>query len=129
MNKLAHQRRVHTEQVPPYKNSNGRHPEEYDLNQLPDDQVDMGVDQPGVQKAEHDDIDNVDFANYKSIYADDEAGQKYQCPETGAHFEPRDLCKRLYKVIDKRMPFELELYGQPMLLDGVGTSLAAQAPY
>jgi len=78
MNKLAHQRRVHTEQAPLYKNSQGRHPDEYDLNQLPDgDQVDMGVDKPAANKADQEDVDNVDFANYKGIYADDEAGQKY----------------------------------------------------
>lgn len=88
------------------------------------------VDQQPVAKAnEHGDIDNIDFANYKGIYGDEDAQQKYQCPETGAHFEPRDLCKRLYKVVDKRKPFEMELYGENMLRDGVGTSLIAVAPY
>jgi len=53
----------------------------------------------------------VDFNNYKGIYADDDAGQKYQCPETGAHFEPKDLCRRIYSIVDKRKPFEIELYG------------------
>lgn len=76
-----------------------------------------------------DDIDNIDFNNYKGIYADDDAGQKYTCPETGAHFEPKDLCKRLYRVVEKRKPHEFELYGQPMLLDLVGSSLLADAPY
>ena len=57
------------------------------------------------------DVDNIDFNNYKGIYADEDAGQKYTCPTTGAHFEPRDLCKRIYKVIDKRMPLQYELYG------------------
>ena len=78
---------------------------------------------------EHDDVDNIDFNNYKGIYADDDAGQKYQCPETGAHFEPKDLCKRIYRIIEKRKPFEFELYGQQMLVDGVGSSLIANAPY
>ena len=76
-----------------------------------------------------DDVDNIDFNNYKGIYAEDDAGQKYQCPETGAHFEPKDLCKRIYRIIEKRKPFEIELYGQSMLVDGVGTSLIAKAPY
>jgi len=76
-----------------------------------------------------DDIDNIDFNNYKGIYADDDAGQKYTCPETGAHFEPKDLCKRIYRIVDKRKPHEYELYGQPMLLDLVGSSLLAEAPY
>jgi hypothetical protein len=57
------------------------------------------------------DAENIDFANYKGIYADDDAGQKYQCPDTGAHFEPKDLCKRIYKIVEKRKPFEFELYG------------------
>jgi hypothetical protein len=76
-----------------------------------------------------DDVENIDFNNYKGIYADDEGGEKYTCPETGAHFEPKDLCKRIYKIIEKRKPFELELYGGPMLLDLVGSSLIADAPY
>jgi hypothetical protein len=50
--------------------------------------------------------ENIDFTNYKGIYADDDAGQKYQCPETGAHFEPKDLCKRIYKIIQKLRPHE-----------------------
>ena len=75
------------------------------------------------------DIDNIDFNNYKGIYADDDAGQKYTCPETGAHFEPRDLCKRIYRIVEKRKPHEYELYGQPMLVDLVGSSLIADAPY
>ena len=76
-----------------------------------------------------DDIDNIDFNNYKGIYADDDAGQKYTCPDTGAHFEPKDLCKRIYRVIEKRKPHEFQLYGEPMLLDLVGSSLIAEAPY
>ena len=76
-----------------------------------------------------DDIDNIDFNNYKGIYADDDAGQKYTCPETGAHFEPKDLCKRIYRIVEKRKPHEYELYGQPMLVDLVGSSLIADAPY
>ena len=56
-------------------------------------------------------VENIDFNNYKGIYADDEGGEKYTCPETGAHFEPKDLCKRIYKIIEKRKPFEMELYG------------------
>lgn len=80
-------------------------------------------------EAADDDVENIDFNNYKGIYADDEGGEKYTCPETGAHFEPKDLCKRIYKIIEKRKPFELELYGGPMLLDLVGSSLIADAPY
>ena len=76
-----------------------------------------------------DEVENIDFNNYKGIYADDEGGEKYTCPETGAHFEPKDLCKRIYKIIEKRKPFEFDLYGQAMLIDGFGWSLIADAPY
>ena len=64
-----------------------------------------------MEGGDDDDIDNIDFANYKGIYAEDDTGQKYTCPETGAHFEPSDLCRRLYKIIEKYKPKEFELYG------------------
>ena len=47
---------------------------------------------------EDDDTDNIDFANYKGIYAEEESDQKYTCPTTGAHFEFKDVCRRLGKV-------------------------------
>jgi hypothetical protein len=53
----------------------------------------------------------VDLNNYKGIYANDEAGQKYQCPETGAHFEVKELCRRLSKVMEQRKPLEEQIYG------------------
>jgi len=39
-----------------------------------------------------------DLINYKGIYYNDDAGQKYTDPETGAHFEFRDMCKRLTRI-------------------------------
>lgn len=72
----------------------GRHEDEYDLDQLPDDQYEF--EQAAAPQAEE---ENIDFTNYKGIYAEDDAGQKYQCPTTGAHFEPKDLCKRIYKIV------------------------------
>ncbi len=63
----------------------------YDLNQLPDHDEQQPV-------PVGDDVDDIDFKNYKGIYANDEAGQKYQCPETGAHFEFKDLCRRMVKI-------------------------------
>ena len=47
-----------------------------------------------------DEGDDMDLKNYKGIYANDENTQKYQCPITGAHFEVKDLCRRLSKVIE-----------------------------
>lgn len=149
---MNQQRRVHTEQAPGtgqfsrYPNQQmmdqQQQDEEYDLNQLPDnaedqydivgaenDTNDTGGGEQAAEQADGDDVENIDFNNYKGIYADDDAGQKYQCPETGAHFEPKDLCKRIYKIIEKRKPFEMDVYGGPMLVDGVGSSLIANAPY
>ncbi len=52
-----------------------------------------------------DESDNVDFANYKGIYAEEDTETKYTCPHTGAHFEFNDLCKRMNKIqlMRKRM--------------------------
>ena len=40
--------------------------------------------------------------NYKGIYFEDDSGQKFQCPETGAHFEYVDMFRRLKRVLNKR---------------------------
>jgi hypothetical protein len=53
-----------------------------------------------------DDVENIDFANYKGIYAEDESEQKYTCPVTGAHFEFNDVCRRLNKLITFRKHLE-----------------------
>jgi hypothetical protein len=53
------------------------------------------------------DCDDINFANYKGIYAEEESGDtKYTCPVTGAHFEFRDVCRRLLSVIEKRKPYQ-----------------------
>lgn len=51
-------------------------------------------------------MDDIDFANYKGIYAEDDTDQKYTCPETGAHFEFNDICRRLQKVMQYRKNLE-----------------------
>ena len=43
-----------------------------------------------------------DMLNYKGIYFNDDVGQKYSDPDNGAHFEYKDMCKRLQKVMQKR---------------------------
>ena len=43
----------------------------------------------------------VDLNNYKGIYFDDE-NEKYQCPETGAHFKFEDLYARMERIRIKR---------------------------
>lgn len=52
------------------------------------------------------DPENIDFANYKGIYAEDESEQKYTCPVTGAHFEFNDISRRLNKVLAYRESLE-----------------------
>jgi hypothetical protein len=69
---------------------------------LPADDDDEGIE--GLEVAEDCDMDAGDLANYKGIYAaDGEADIKYTCPETGAHFEFGDLCRRINKVYEKRL--------------------------
>lgn len=67
----------------------------FDLNDLPDNEE-------AAQVPVAEDVDDIDFQNYKGIYANDESGQKYQCPETGAHFEYKDLCRRMMRIQEKR---------------------------
>lgn len=43
------------------------------------------------------DLDNIDFNNYKGIFYDD-SHEKYQDEVTGAHFEYFDMCRRLKKL-------------------------------
>ena len=50
-----------------------------------------------------------DLINYKGIYYNDDAGQKYTDPETGAHFEYKDMCKRLQRIQQKREAYEQQL--------------------
>ena len=59
-----------------------------------------------------DDCDNIDFANYKGIYAEEDSEQKYTCPVTGAHFQVNDLCNRLSRVLHKRKLIEQQIYGK-----------------
>ena len=37
------------------------------------------------------DLDDIDFGNYKGIFFDDDPTSKYQDPETGAHFDFGDI--------------------------------------
>ena len=47
--------------------------------------------------------------NYKGIYFNDDPNSKYTCPVTGAHFEFKDMCNRLKKVVQWRVIFENKL--------------------
>jgi hypothetical protein len=47
-----------------------------------------------------------ELINYKGIYFEDDTGQKYQCPETGSHFEYLDMYRRLKKIANTRNKME-----------------------
>ena len=51
------------------------------------------------------DLDNIDFNNYKGIYFGDDT-KKYTCPHSGAHFQFQDMCIRMLKLADKRNNYE-----------------------
>lgn len=82
--------------------------EPIDINNLADNHNDHHDQMPV-----GDDVDDIDFKNYKGIYANDDSGQKYQCPETGAHFEYTDLCRRMMKIVEKRKVDDEKIYGKP----------------
>jgi len=44
------------------------------------------------------DLDNIDFQNYKGMFYNDDPGNKYQDEKTGAHFEYKDMCRRLTEL-------------------------------
>lgn len=46
-------------------------------------------------KYEDEDLDDIDFNNYKGVFFEDNPSNKYTDPETGAHFDFGDICKRL----------------------------------
>lgn len=54
------------------------------------------------------DVDDVDLGNYKGIY-EGEQKEKYICPQTGAHFEYFDLCKRMSRLKEKRKLIDKQL--------------------
>lgn len=52
--------------------------------------------------------EDVDHNNYKGIYFDEEPGQKFQDPETGAHFEFKSMCLMLEQVKVERRQASVE---------------------
>lgn len=95
-----------------------------DLNGLKDDELNAALalayqmeadeddqDDEDDEEEEHadSDIDDIDFQNFKGIYFNDDPNRKYQDPDTGAHFEYYDLCKRLSKLKEKRKKLDKEL--------------------
>ena len=90
-------RRVQTE-VGGYENRNNDQPN-YNLDDLNDDaygeEDDYGAE--AVQAPAADGAGD-DLINYKGIYFNDDPGQKYTDPDNGAHFEFKDMCRRMVKI-------------------------------
>ena len=53
--------------------------------------------------------------NYKGIYFNDDPNSKFTCPETGAHFQFRDMCQRLQQVLKWRKAMEKQIHNQLVL--------------
>ncbi len=49
-----------------------------------------------------DDLDDIDFNNYKGFFYQDKAEQRYQDEVTGAHFNYIDMCHRLKAIQNSR---------------------------
>ena len=64
------------------------------------------------------DEEGENLANYKGIYYNDDQGQKYTDPENGAHFEYRDMCRRLQKAMVQRDAYEKQWDKEAALLGG-----------
>ena len=59
----------------------------------------------------------IDHANYKGIYIDEEPGQKFTDPDTGAHFDFEDMCHRLKSVEKERRSVDARVKYDQQLLD------------
>lgn len=71
----------------------------YDMHRNEDNEEEEGqqVAAGGKNKGEGEDL-----INYKGIYYNDDSGQKYTDPQNGAHFEFKDMCARITKLMIKR---------------------------
>ena len=52
-----------------------------------------------IEDDDYEDIDDIDVINYRGIFVEEEAPEKYQDEVTGAHFEYNDLCNKLQNLI------------------------------
>lgn len=99
-------RRVQTEQVFDERGHLGEEGDQYDLDALSDEgdlygaEDDYGNENEAQPPAGNEGGD--DLINYKGIYFNDDPGQKYTDPESGAHFEYKDMCRRINRVMQKR---------------------------
>jgi len=93
-------RRVQTE-VGGYEDRNNEQPN-YNLDDLNDDaygeEEDYGAEEAVQAPAADGAGGGDDLINYKGIYFNDDPGQKYTDPDNGAHFEFKDMCRRMVKI-------------------------------
>jgi len=66
-------------------------------------------DDYGAEDAAPEKDENGNLMNYKGIYFNDDPNTKYTDPITGAHFEFKDMIKRLNKVLQKRQVYENQI--------------------
>jgi hypothetical protein len=91
--------------------------EVYDLDGLDDNDPrnDAGgrnvVPEELEEEDDNDDSENEEVVdgNFKGIYINDDPNNKYTDPETGAHFEYFDFCKRLVKLQKLRKQIDTQL--------------------
>ena len=81
--------------------------EPFDLDKLRNDDQEHLLDDSD-EEEEDSEADDIDFENFKGIYHGDDPNRKYTCPDTGAHFEHRDFCKRLNLAKEQRQEFDSE---------------------
>ena len=83
--------------------------EAYNLDELQDDDQHTQshkkkgrepVNEEQEEEDDNDDTENEELVdgNFKGIYINDDPNNKFTDPETGAHFEYFDFCKRLVKL-------------------------------
>jgi hypothetical protein len=58
------------------------------------------------------DLDDIDYGNFKGIYEGDQK-EKFICPQTGAHFEYFDLCKRMSRLRERRKLIDQQMGLEP----------------
>lgn len=64
------------------------------------------------------DLDRIDFNNYKGIFHDNDHEQRYEDKTTGAHFEYYDMCRRLRKLQQSLLSIPIEKPQKALLHKG-----------
>jgi hypothetical protein len=73
-----------------------------------DDSDEISGEEGDVYGEEEGEDGQENLANYKGIYFGDDT-KKYECPETGAHFEFNDMIGRLTQLKELRKKIDIQL--------------------